>query len=119
MAIIGRIRKRVGLLIFFVGASMILFILGDLVTSNMGLMGSTSDVMGEVGGEKIRYPEFEKKVETLMENYKTNMQKDNIDQATADQLREQAWSMELNNPSGVHCNSFSGRCLPALLCCRR
>jgi len=97
MAIIGRIRKRVGLLIFFVGASMILFILGDVVTSNSGLMGGTSDVMGEVGGEKIRYPEFEKKVETLMENYKVNMQKDNVDQATADQLREQAWSMELNN----------------------
>jgi len=97
MAIIGRIRKRVGLLIFFVGASMVLFILGDLVTSNKGIMGRNNDVMGVVGGEKIRYPEFEKKVETLMENYKTNMQKDNVDQATADQLREQAWNMELNN----------------------
>jgi peptidyl-prolyl cis-trans isomerase D len=97
MAIIGRIRKRVGLLIFFVGASMVLFILGDLVTSNKGIMGRNNDVLGVVGGEKIRYPEFEKKVETLMENYKTNMQKDNVDQATADQLREQAWNMELNN----------------------
>jgi peptidyl-prolyl cis-trans isomerase D len=97
MAIIGRIRKRVGLLIFFVGASMILFILGDLVTSNKGIMGRNNDVLGEVGGEKIRYPEFEKKVETLMENYKVNTQKDNVDQATADQLREQAWTMELNN----------------------
>ena len=97
MAIIGRIRKRVGLLIFFVGASMILFILGDLVTSNKGIMGQNNDVLGVVGGEKVRYPEFEKKVETLIENYKTNTQKDNVDQATMDQLREQAWSMELNN----------------------
>ena len=96
MAIIGRIRKRVGLLIFFVGASMILFILGDLVTSNSGLIAKNSDVIGVVGGEKIRYPEFEKKVETMIENYKVNMQKDNVDQATADQLREQAWNMELN-----------------------
>ncbi|HEY5916731.1 MAG TPA: peptidylprolyl isomerase [Chryseolinea sp.] len=97
MAIIGRIRKRVGLLIFFVGASMILFILGDLVTSNSGLIAGSSDVIGVVGGEKIRYPEFEKKVETLMNNYKVNTQNDNVDQATADQLREQAWTMELNN----------------------
>lgn len=97
MAIIGRIRKRVGLLIGFVGASMVLFILGDLVTSNKGIMGRNNDVLGEVGGEKIRYPEFEKKVETLTENYKANTQKENVDQATLDQLREQAWSMELND----------------------
>ncbi|MEO8086279.1 MAG: peptidylprolyl isomerase [Bacteroidota bacterium] len=97
MAVIGRIRKRVGLLIFFVGASMVLFILGDLVTSNKGIMGGSNDVLGVVGGEKVRYPEFEKKVETLIENYKANTQKDNVDQATTDQLREQAWTMELNN----------------------
>ena len=97
MAVIGRIRKRVGLLIGFVGASMILFILGDLVTSNKGIMGGNNDVMGVVGGEKIRYPEFEKKVETLIENYKANTQKESVDQTTTDQLREQAWSMELNN----------------------
>ena len=97
MAVIGRIRKRVGLLIFFVGASMVLFILGDLVTSNKGIMGRNNDVLGIVGGEKIRYPEFEKKVETLIENYKSNTQKDNVDQATTDQLREQAWGIELNN----------------------
>jgi len=36
MAVIGRIRKRVGLLIAFVGISMLLFILGDLLTSNKG-----------------------------------------------------------------------------------
>ena len=97
MAVIGRIRKRVGLLIGFVGASMILFILGDVVTSNSGLIGGNNDVLGVVGGEKIRYPEFEKKVETLIENYKANTQKESVDQATTDQLREQAWSMELNN----------------------
>lgn len=97
MAVIGRIRKRVGLLIGFVGASMVLFILGDLVTSNKGIMGRNNDVMGVVGGEKIRYPEFEKKVETLIENYKANTQKESVDQATTDQLREQAWNMELNN----------------------
>ncbi len=97
MALIGHIRKRVGLLIFFVGASMILFILGDLVTSNKGIMGGNSDVIGVIKGEKVHYPEFEKKVETLIENYKANSQTDNVDQTTIDQLREQAWNMELNN----------------------
>jgi peptidyl-prolyl cis-trans isomerase D len=97
MAVIGRIRKRVGLLIAFVGISMILFILGDLVTSNSGLMNRNTDVIGEVGGEKIRYPEFEKKVDEMVENYKLNAQKDNVDQNTQDMLREQAWNQEITN----------------------
>ena len=96
MAVIGRIRKRVGLLIAFVGISMLLFILGDLVTNNKSIMGGSSDVVGVINGEKIHYQEFNKKVDELIENYKTNTKNDNIDQNTTDMLREQAWSMALN-----------------------
>jgi peptidyl-prolyl cis-trans isomerase D len=92
MAVIGRIRKRVGLLIAFVGISMILFILGDLVTSNTGLMSQNSDVIGEVGSNKIHYAEFEKRVEVMIENYKVNSQQESLDQGTQDMLREQAWN---------------------------
>ena len=97
MAVIGRIRKRVGLLIGFVGASMLLFILGDLVTSNTGLMNSNSDVLGEIGGEKIRYQDFEKRVDQLTENYKLNTRTENVDQNTTDMLRDQAWNMYVND----------------------
>lgn len=90
MAVIGRIRKRVGLLIVFVGISMLLFILGDLVTSNTGLLNRNSDVVGVIGGEKVRYSEFEKRVEQMTENYKLNSRTENIDQNTQDMLREQA-----------------------------
>lgn len=93
MAVIGRIRKRVGLLIGFVGVSMILFILGDLVTSNTGLLNRNSDVLGEIGDEKIRYPEFDSRVEQLTENYKLNTRTETVDQNTQDMLREQAWSL--------------------------
>ncbi|MFM2207505.1 MAG: hypothetical protein RL213_1480 [Bacteroidota bacterium] len=97
MAVIGRIRKRVGLLIGVVGVSMLLFILGDLVTSNTGLMNSNSDVLGEIGGEKIRYQEFERRVDQLTENYKLNTRTENIDQNTTDMLRDQAWNMYVND----------------------
>ena len=89
MAVIGRIRKRVGLLIAFIGISMLLFILGDLVTSNTGLLHRNSDVIGVIGGEKIRYSEFEKRVEQMTENYKLNTRTENVDQNTQDMLREQ------------------------------
>ncbi|MBL0104739.1 MAG: SurA N-terminal domain-containing protein [Bacteroidetes bacterium] len=91
MAVIGRIRKRVGLLIGFVGASMILFILGDLVTSNTGLLQRNSDVIGEINGEKIHYQEFEKRVEKFTENYKANTKSENVDQNAMDMLRDQSW----------------------------
>src|SRR5437868_4518669 len=96
MAVIGRIRKRVGLLIAFVGVSMLLFILGDLVTSNKGILGKTSDVIGVVNGEKIRYPEFEKKVEQMVETYKANTKSENVDQNTQDMLRDQAWNQAIS-----------------------
>ncbi|MFM2136828.1 MAG: hypothetical protein RL021_2228, partial [Bacteroidota bacterium] len=102
MAVIGRIRKRVGLLIGFVGVSMLLFILGDLVSSNTGLMNSNSDVIGKIAGEKIRYPEFEKRVDQLTENYKLNTKTETVDQNTTDMLRDQAWNMYVNeNTLGI------------------
>jgi len=93
MAVITRIRKRVGLLIGFVGVSMILFILGDLVTSNSGLLQGNSDVVGVIGDEKVHYQEYNRRVETLTENYKINTKNENVDQNTQDMLREQAWGM--------------------------
>jgi peptidyl-prolyl cis-trans isomerase D len=93
MAVIGTIRKRVGLLIIFIGVSMLLFILGDLVTSNTGLLHRNSDVVGVIGGEKVHYSEFEKKFETLSENYKINSKSESLDQNATDMLREQAWNL--------------------------
>jgi peptidyl-prolyl cis-trans isomerase D len=97
MAVIGKIRKRAGLLIAFIGVSLLAFILGDVLTSGSGLFGAQSDIVGEIGGEKIRYTEFEKRVEMLTENYRLNTQSDNIDQNTQDMLREQAWGMFVND----------------------
>ena len=72
MAVIGRIRKRVGLLIGVVGVSMVLFILGDLLGSNSAMFSGSSDVVGEIGGEEVHYQEFEQRVDKLIENYKMN-----------------------------------------------
>ena len=116
MAFIGRIRKRVGLLIIVIGVSLLLFILGDVVSSNSGLIGGTSDVVGVVSGEEIRYQEFEKKVEKLIEIYKINSKTENIDQSTTDMLREQAWSTEVsNNTLAIEYYKLGIACGPAEL----
>ncbi|MFM8431358.1 MAG: SurA N-terminal domain-containing protein, partial [Bacteroidota bacterium] len=97
MAVIGSIRKRVGLLIGIVGVSMVLFILGDLVTSNSSFLQSNPDIVGVIGGEKIRYQEFEARVDKLTENYKMNQRVETIDAATQDGIRDQAWSLFIND----------------------
>ena len=97
MAVLGKIRKRVGLLIGFIGLSLLLFILGDVVTSNSGLFKGTSDVIGEIGGEKVHFQEFDKRVETLTENYKVNSKTETVDPNTQEMLREQAWGMYVND----------------------
>ena len=93
MAVISQIRKRGTLIISIVGLSMLLFILGDLVSSNTGLFRGTSDVVGEVNGEKVHYHEFEMRVNNMIENYKINTGQDNVDQNTADQIRDQLWGV--------------------------
>ena len=92
MAIISKIRKRGALIIGFVGLSMLLFILGDLVTSNTGLFHNTSDVVAVIGGEKIHYREFEARVDKMVENYKINSKQENVDANTTDMIREQLWN---------------------------
>lgn len=96
MAIIGRIRNRVGLLIAIIGVSMALFILGDIFSSNQGLFAGTSDVVGEVGGEKVHYRDYEERVKTLITNYTNNQKGQAPDQSMQDMLRDQAWSMYVN-----------------------
>ncbi len=72
---------------------MILFILGDVLTSNSGLLKSNSDVVGKIGGEKVHFQEYDRRIATLTENYKINTKNENVDQNTQDMLREQAWGM--------------------------
>ena len=97
MAVLGKIRKRVGLLIGFIGVSLLLFILGDVITSNSGLLKSNSDVIGVIGGEKVHYQEFEKRVQTLIDNYKINSKTETVDPNTQEMFREQAWNMYIND----------------------
>lgn len=111
MAIISQIRKRGTLIIAFVGLSLLLFILGDVVTSNSGMFQSTSDVVGVIGGEEIHYRDFEMRVEKMVENYKLNTKQDNVDANTTDQLREQLWNtIVMENTTGKEIEKLGISC---------
>ena len=79
MAIIGKIRKRSGLLIGAIGVAMVLFIAGDLLSSGSSLFGGPEDQsLGEIDGTSISRIDFENEVERVLPfylNYPPNQQR--------------------------------------------
>ncbi len=92
MATLQTIRTRAGLLIAIViGISLAAFILGDLLQSGSSILNKKHMEIGEINGETIQYPEFQKQVEELGEIYKQNTQQNQLDENTWVQVREQTW----------------------------
>ncbi|MDP2335020.1 MAG: peptidylprolyl isomerase [Bacteroidota bacterium] len=92
MATLQNIRNRGGLLVAIViGLALGAFILGDMLNSGSKLMKPSQMKIAEIDGESVQYPDFQKKVEELSEIYKMNTQKNQIDENTWEQIREQVW----------------------------
>ena len=93
MATLQTIRTRAGLLIAIViGISLAAFILGDLLQSGSSIMNRNQMEIGEINGESIQYPDFQRQVEELGEIYKQNTQQSQLDENSWVQVREQTWN---------------------------
>jgi peptidyl-prolyl cis-trans isomerase D len=92
MATLQTIRNRAGLLIAIViGISLAAFILGDLLQSGSSILNKNKMEIGEINGESIQYPDFQRQVEELGEIYKQNTQQKQLDENSWVQVREQTW----------------------------
>ncbi len=92
MATLEKIRTRAGLLVAIViGISLAAFILGDMLKSGSSMLQRSQMEVGEIDGESIQYPDFQKKMEELGEIYKQNTQQNQLDENSWVQVREQAW----------------------------
>jgi len=92
MATLQTIRTKAGLLVAIViGISLAAFILGDMLRSGNSLFQRDRMEIGEIDGESIQYPEFQKKVEELGEIYKMNTQQNQLNEENWVQVREQTW----------------------------
>ena len=79
-----------------VGVSLLAFILGDLLTSNRSFFGSETHV-AVIGGKKINVQDFEARIQKLEAVHRLNNESQTLDQATVQQLRDQAWGQLLND----------------------
>ena len=92
MATLQKIRTKAGLLVAIViGISLAAFILGDMFSGGSTIFQRNQMEVGEINGESIQYPEFQKQLEELGEIYKQNMQQSQLDENSWVQVREQTW----------------------------
>ncbi len=89
MAIIGKIRERVGLLVFIIALAIVAFLLMDALSSSGGGGGVQQQSAGTLNGEPLSYNEYNARVDQLTNNYR--LQGQPMDDATTYRLREQAW----------------------------
>lgn len=97
MAVIEKIRSKSGLLIGIIGFSLVAFVLGDVFSSKNGFFGGSDNAVGIIGGNKVDLMDYNSRVEEFVENYKSQTQNQTVDQATMDQIREQAWNKFVND----------------------
>ncbi len=92
MATLEKIRTKAGLLVAIViGISLAAFVLGDMLKSGSSMFQKNQMEVGEIDGESVQYPDFQKKLVELGEIYKRNSNQKQLDENSWVQVREQAW----------------------------
>ena len=89
MAVISKIRRQSVLLLVVVGLAMVLFILGDILSSGSGFFAQQDNTVGVINGKEIDYIEFNTRVEQYIAQ---NFAGQPTNEATRDQVRSQVWN---------------------------
>jgi peptidyl-prolyl cis-trans isomerase D len=91
MAVIGSIRKRSGLLVGAIALSIFLFLLGDAVNNNFGVLkGGKGNEAGTVDGEKIPYKEYSDQVAESVKNMESQY-KMSLPEQQRNEVNKQTW----------------------------
>lgn len=96
MAVINKIRKNVGLVIFVIGLSMVAFIMTDLFRNFNTLFGESPNLVGEVGGTEVDYTYFNTELQNAIyqEQRKSNTQ--TLPDDVRQNLVNRAWESVVN-----------------------
>jgi len=92
MATLEKLRTRAGVLLAIViGIALFSFILGDFVKPGKSIFANNEHEIAKIAGKSIPYQLYQGKVEEIYEINKLFSGKTNIDEQTAESLREQVW----------------------------
>lgn len=94
MATLGKIREKSTLLVTILAVALGLFVLQGALESRGSFFQSNRDVVGEVGGRKIKIDEFQARVDEEVENEKNRTGRP-VDENTSEMIRQQVWNQML------------------------
>lgn len=94
MALISEIRKRIWLLVPIIAIAIVAFLFMDVTNSSQGVGRQTLDV-ATVNGEPISYEKYQEVTAQAVEN--SRRANPNMDNATRLRVRENAWSVYLQD----------------------
>jgi len=61
MAAITSIRKRSGIIVFIIGAALVMFLAGDALSSQFNILGGSPNKIAKVRGKTVTYQDYEKR----------------------------------------------------------
>ena len=92
MAVIGKIRNKMGvLLVIFVGVAILAFILGDLLSSAGYLFSGDRTTVGMMNGKSIKIDEFDLRLKQKEAFYLQMTGGSSVDDQTRDGLLDETW----------------------------
>ncbi|MDB4904116.1 MAG: peptidylprolyl isomerase [Mucilaginibacter sp.] len=93
MGIMGFLRDRMGkILAFFIGFALLAFIIGEVVRSGGSFFRDDRNLLGEVGGEKIAYDDYIKRVDQSSAQFKQQSGQNNLSPQIINYVQENTWN---------------------------
>jgi peptidyl-prolyl cis-trans isomerase D len=97
MGIMGFLRERMGkILAFFIGLALLAFIAGEVVRSGGSFFRDDRNLLGEVGGEKVAYDEYNKKFEQNSAQFKQQSGQNNLTPQITAYVQETTWNQTVS-----------------------
>lgn len=96
MAVIGRIRKRAGLIVALVGVALFAFVLSDLLFKGQGLFRS-EQYAGKIAGASIPLNEYDNEVQRIADMQKERSHQAALPEEAMDQIRDEVWKKLVND----------------------
>lgn len=93
MGVMGFLRERMGKIVAIcIGFSLLAFIAGEVLRSGGSFFRDDRNMLGEVGGEKVAYDEFNKKVEQNSAQFKQQSGQNNLTPQILSYVQETTWN---------------------------
>jgi peptidyl-prolyl cis-trans isomerase D len=97
MGIMGFLRDRMGkILAFFIGFALLAFIIGEVVRSGGSFFRDDRNELGNVGGEKVAYDDFAKKVDQNSVQFRQQSGQGNLSPQITSYIQETTWNQMIS-----------------------